>query len=280
MGESGEKGAGVSIGNFKGVMLCNRPFAGISAAAKTAKQAQSNAPPPFRPACGFTEKLGLNPIRHPPNCVIDRRKKDCVLTKHRQWLAQLTSQKKQMEQELLEQQKLREERRSRFRESQRKARVKVVEERKKEIVDNAEEEKEEKEAEVAGRPMWSLTEKVAEEVEGKEAESLVEFAKALDFDKYMDDLEVRSALEAVQNRINKIKRCESESVPESKEDSEEEFREEKVTPLERSVLDRYKQHDKVEEQKAEQCPEVSREDDELKSVASVKSFLSNASMAR
>ena len=33
---NGGASAGVSIGNYKGVMLCNRPFAGVAAAAHKA----------------------------------------------------------------------------------------------------------------------------------------------------------------------------------------------------------------------------------------------------
>ena len=295
-------GASISIGNFKGVMLCNRPFAGISAAAKATKQASSTAPPPFRPACGSTEKLGLNPIRNPPNCVIDRRKKGCVLAKHKQWLAQLNSQKKKMEAELLEQQMLREEKRSKFREAQRKRRLKVVKERhhdergmSEERVESKEEEgevereriveeKEEEEEkrmdqggrEVKDRPMWALTEKSAEEVEEKEADSLVEFAKSLDFDQYMDDLEVRAALESMQNRVNKLKMRQSSAsvaVPETKKLDEEVM----GSDLEKAMLRRYYRKVGEGEEKEKDLEEM---EEDVRSIASAKSFLSNTSVAR
>jgi len=47
--------AGVNIGNYKGVMLCNRPFAGVAAAAKTS----SKATPSFLTGTP-AEKIGAN----------------------------------------------------------------------------------------------------------------------------------------------------------------------------------------------------------------------------
>ena len=57
MASEGMKGSssGVSIGNYKGVMLCNRPFAGVTATAKAVAASRDTAPP-FKPACSGTEK--------------------------------------------------------------------------------------------------------------------------------------------------------------------------------------------------------------------------------
>ena len=83
----GGGGNGVSIGNYKGVMLCNRPFAGVSgAAAQRAYLGDGGRAAPFKSFCGSSEPLGLNPIRHAPVVVQDRPKPDTVLTRHRRFL--------------------------------------------------------------------------------------------------------------------------------------------------------------------------------------------------
>ena len=59
------------------------------------------------------------------------------------------------------------------------------------------------------KPAWAMTEVEAEEVEDEEAEALVEFAKDLDYDSYIDDLEVRQALGVIRERIDAQKAAEA-----------------------------------------------------------------------
>lgn len=47
-----------------------------------------------------------------------------------------------------------------------------------------------------------MTEEEAEVVEDQEAEDLVDFAQSLDYDSYIDDLEVRQALNVIRERID------------------------------------------------------------------------------
>lgn len=58
------------------------------------------------------------------------------------------------------------------------------------------------------KPAWALTEEVAESVQDdKEAEDeddLISFAKNLDYDKYIDDLEVQTMMERVKARIAQL----------------------------------------------------------------------------
>ena len=58
----GGASAGVSIGNYKGVMLCNRPFGGVAAAAHKAASG-GDGHVPFRSAVIPHEPLGLNPLQ-------------------------------------------------------------------------------------------------------------------------------------------------------------------------------------------------------------------------
>lgn len=54
------------------------------------------------------------------------------------------------------------------------------------------------------KPLWALSEKQVEDMEDKEAENLIQFAYELDYEKYMEDFEVKQALEAIRKRVNEI----------------------------------------------------------------------------
>jgi hypothetical protein len=56
------------------------------------------------------------------------------------------------------------------------------------------------------RPAWALTEKDVEEQKEKEIDDLLEFAYELDYEKFMDDFEVRQALAIIKDRVNEIKK--------------------------------------------------------------------------
>jgi hypothetical protein len=43
-----------------------------------------------------------------------------------------------------------------------------------------------------------------EDLEDKEAENLIQFAYELDYEKYMEDFEVKQALESIRKRVNEI----------------------------------------------------------------------------
>lgn len=51
-------------------------------------------------------------------------------------------------------------------------------------------------------PKWALTEEAADELEDDEAAGLVSFAESLDFEKYVDDIEVREALSVIRERVD------------------------------------------------------------------------------
>ena len=84
---STQPGSSVSIGNYKGVMLCNRPFAGASGAAGKVGKKESTGS--FK--CGTVETpLGENvKISEHQKMVAKMSKKNSVLSKHRKWLSEL-----------------------------------------------------------------------------------------------------------------------------------------------------------------------------------------------
>lgn len=50
-----------------------------------------------------------------------------------------------------------------------------------------------------------MTEKDVEDTKEKEIDDLLEFAYELDYEKFMDDFEVRQALAIIKDRVNEIK---------------------------------------------------------------------------
>lgn len=56
------------------------------------------------------------------------------------------------------------------------------------------------------KPAWAVTDKQREEDKEKEIDELLEFAYDLDYDKYMEDFEVRQAFEVIRERVGEIKK--------------------------------------------------------------------------
>ena len=55
------------------------------------------------------------------------------------------------------------------------------------------------------RPEWAITNKMREEEKEKEIDNLIEFAYDLDYEKYLEDYEVRQALALIKDRVKEIK---------------------------------------------------------------------------
>lgn len=56
------------------------------------------------------------------------------------------------------------------------------------------------------KPAWATTEKQQEDAKEEEIDELIEFAYELDYEKYMEDYEVRQALSIIKDRVNEIKK--------------------------------------------------------------------------
>ena len=273
-GGGGNAGAG-GVGTYKGVMLCNRPFAGTDAA----KAAGGDGPKQFA--------VGVVPSAFGLNAALDkqkvkRKKKETALTKHRKWLAELQRKKDELEIQYTVEVIKNTETKDSFMEGEGRIRKKTKEiihkddkedseskaasptagaasERKNSNVAPAES----KEAKVptlpailpvasssssssdtqgsespnAGdkpnpknRPAWSYAKEedadmaaqyAAESKEEEEVDDLLKFAEGLDFDKYMDDVEIKTMMEMVGNRIREL---EKDSKLEAQLESEAEMR--------------------------------------------------------
>ena len=54
-------------------------------------------------------------------------------------------------------------------------------------------------------PLWAQTEKQLEKKEDEECNDLLDFIDNLDYDKYIDNLEVQNMLNSLKERVDKIK---------------------------------------------------------------------------
>jgi hypothetical protein len=55
------------------------------------------------------------------------------------------------------------------------------------------------------KPAWATTQKQQEDEKEAEIDELLEFAYELDYDKYMDDFEIRQVFAIIRDRVNEIK---------------------------------------------------------------------------
>mmetsp|Transcript_31878 Transcript_31878/g.63197 ORF Transcript_31878/g.63197 Transcript_31878/m.63197 type:complete len:362 (+) Transcript_31878:102-1187(+) len=220
----------VSIGNYKGVMLCNRPFAGASGAAGKVSKKESTGS--FK--CGTVDTpLGENvKISEHQKMVAKMSKKNSVLSKHRKWLAELQKTKEKLQEEFLADEAAAKEKKEKFMEREAKMRAVVrgtigpTKHRQEELqlleeTKMAEEKKEADsgsvvpplnlaEPKTSSKPAWAMTESVAKEVEDKEMEEeeedLLAFAEGLDYDKYDEDLELKVLMDQVKARIKALEK--------------------------------------------------------------------------
>jgi hypothetical protein len=252
----GDMGA-AEAGNYKGVMLCNRPSEpAYNSAPGVPHISPSVDAPSFRPVGLPAEPLGLNPAKE--NLVSNvlavhdeaaRRRADAparqgppnFMNKHRAWLAEMAAKKAALNQELQFSALAAEDKRTKFvayTSSLRQAVRERAAEMELEGIEHMDPEQlgrdrrpaapplpePEPEYELpprqaapappkpptaAKKPAWARTEEEAEEVEDAEAAMLVDFAKDLDYDAYIDDLEVRQALGVIRERIDAQKAVEA-----------------------------------------------------------------------
>ena len=56
------------------------------------------------------------------------------------------------------------------------------------------------------KPVWAKTEDQLENEKEEEIDSLIEFAYELDYEKYIDDFEVRQAVSIIRERVDEMKK--------------------------------------------------------------------------
>ncbi|KAF4320700.1 hypothetical protein BBO99_00004993 [Phytophthora kernoviae] len=213
---SGVSASAVSIGNYKGVMLCNRPFNGVSSSlakenrsgTKSNNNVVDNSKAAFL-AGNPGEPLGLNvPIFSESGRSIRRDKKNTAMSKHKKWLHDLQKERSRLQEALAEDEEAAQRRRERF--SQREAKMRET------VRGNNDDDSKDYDAEARpadrkknlNRPMWALTKATAEEkletLEDYEANDLIDFANNLDIDQFMDDVELKARVAQVEQQMAQV----------------------------------------------------------------------------
>jgi len=232
---------GVGIGNYKGVMLCNRPFGGTATSTKAPiSNAEKNT---F--TCGVVaEPIGVNvAMSSKEKMKLRRPKKETVLTKHKKWLADLQKTKDNLETQYMEEIMKKEEEKQKFQEQEARMRKTAIDilhaadskadniysynsnnDSKLNLIESKDnidvpESKSSPDNEKksiilpkinmkssSSKPAWALTESTAEIVSEEklrgDEDELLDFAKSLtDVDKYLQDIEVKQMMERLRARI-------------------------------------------------------------------------------
>lgn len=209
------------LGNYKGVMLCNRP---PDDSTKQLGLASGGAKPAFKTTVSPVENeaLGLCPVkpqRQPnPGAEVKNRGSSAALRRHCRWLKELQGQVQQSQQHAQDSADKQVERDAKMREAF-KARRDVVLQQVKSQQEAGQLDKEglarvmgnlgvRKGAAPGGKrkPMWAMTEAEKEDAEEADADELIKFAEELDFDSYLGDLEFRQCLQAIRDRAKKLQR--------------------------------------------------------------------------
>ena len=184
------------IANYKGVMLCNRPTHGP--APKGSTQA-------FVSRVDVKQPLGTNPpvqYRPPPQ----KKPPKEILIRHRKWLQQVQEKKEEQAKQLIGETVEQIERAKKLTETTAKQRKFLMthpteeqikkafnlENPLKKLIDNYD------------KPKWALTEEQQANEEEAEVDDLLKYVHELDFDKYVEDLEVQATLEILKNRISTL----------------------------------------------------------------------------
>jgi hypothetical protein len=216
-----DKGAGGGgVGNYKGVMLCNRPFAGSVANKNAGASGKKNT---F--ICGLVaEAAGIGQsMASKDQKKVKRPKKETVLTKHRRWLAELQKTKDKLEMQFVEEMKAKEASRDAFQKQEKAMRAMS-----KEILTADAASASDSKNNAAGpetnsppsaaqskqisskilkRPAWALTEDVAavkstnDDDEFNDDEGLLNFAENLNFEQVIGDIEVKNMMQKLKERI-------------------------------------------------------------------------------
>lgn len=211
-----DKGSANGVGNYKGVMLCNRPFAGSTTAKVGGGGKDINT---F--SCGkVPEALGINvSIASKDKGKPKRAKKETVLTKHKRWLADLQKTKDKLEMQYIQEMQEKQDQKDAFQNQEKQMRLmskELLQGEDKEPAAVPETNGEAKApASKSNRPAWAMTEAGAKDSgiptnenkdEFEDDEGLLEFASTLDYDKYIDDIEVQAMVSKLKERIKSLER--------------------------------------------------------------------------
>jgi len=204
------------LGNYKGVMLCNRPVE-ESHPARMRNPVGSN--PPFKTAIssGERDQLGLNPSRKlEPRSGVKTRGPSAALRRHMQWIKELQVQVADENQRISDDDVLQEKRKQRMQVLFKEQRDNIKELKSQGLNDMNDVSKLETHLQMKGKtdakgksrskPLWAMTEEEKDGLDEEEAAALIDFAENLDFEKYIGDAEFRQQLQVVQDRAKRLQK--------------------------------------------------------------------------
>jgi len=210
-----------NVANFKGVMLCNRPVQSTTVM-NSQQPSYDSGSAPFVSTVMPAEQLGSNPIRRNLPGRPVKNPADDVTWRHKQWLAEFQERREDLVEMMEDCQVENEEKTKKFQEKQATMRAAIRKAKAENPGDReaiaramtgggaaATTEKTQKFAKAAkpkkqAKPKWALTEEANEDVEDIEVDDLLDFTNNLDFEQYMDDLEVKEAMTYAQDRIKEL----------------------------------------------------------------------------
>lgn len=188
------------LGNYKGVMLCNRPTAMDALKVEPTK--------PFRSAIPATVGDALGLIRKRPHATheVKKRGPSAALRRHCRWIKELQQQVAE-EAQVVEHEEIERDRRQRiqkevFRKQRDAIRLIKLSAGAAEDLTSVLNPK----AKGASKPAWAMTEGEKEEKEASDFGQLINFVEDLDYDEYIHDLEFRECLQAVTDRARRLQR--------------------------------------------------------------------------
>jgi len=208
------------LGNYKGVMLCNRP---VDEAPSRIRGAMDNGLPAWKPAHISSEQLGLAPTKkmEPRNTNVKTRGPSAALRRHMQWIKELQVQVTEEQQRVVDDNE---------QDANRKQRMQVLFKQQRDAIRDLKDKRGEdidarellnlmsggakakstaaksRPRKTDRKPLWAMTEEEKAGVEDEEAAALIDFAENLDFEKYCGDVEFRNCLQVIQDRAKKIEK--------------------------------------------------------------------------
>jgi len=208
-----------NINNYKGVMLCTRPNENIGAEKDR----------PFVSRVDPKAQLGINPVKKVHSSVA-RKHVNPVLARHRAWLNdfKLRIKEKKINDEVKDiQDKERFERireqatleRGKYQDKSQMDSSPVKSEEKAPAVTAPKPNKDEEEKPVKAaakkkesfKPKWALTEQQVKDEEDQDLDDLLAFTNNLDYNKYINDLEVKDMVVAMKKRIDELREKEEDN---------------------------------------------------------------------
>lgn len=242
----------ISLENFKGILLCDKPSADAFAAPKESKAfVPSNPtgnPLGYGPTNEDHQRREKNQGTRAENLKLHRNQNRQYLSRHKKWLYSFAKQMKRMKEEEIEREVEMAQRAARFRQGESQKREEVINSKPakqpepydiQNVQTQLSKSAKAKAHKKAAKPKWAMTEDEALLAEDDETQDLLDFAKKLDYDKFITDYTIAEALNVMRDRVEEIAKANNwtaEDIQRAAEDDDEDDLRSAVSP------DQYQQH--------------------------------------